>query len=99
MSTTVFDNTGVNPDTSGGAMNEEDYFPPMSILTGEGGRLMYKPVQKSKGNWDYQADLFQYTIDGKLSDKFGIRITVDGSRNQIDNRFELLDLEKDKDDV
>ena len=98
MDTTVYDDTGFNPDTSIDTFNEKDFFPPMSIIYDEDGRASYKPVNKSVGNWDYQADVIQYTCDGKPAG-IGIRISVDGSRNMIDNRFEILDLEKEEDDI
>ena len=72
---------------------EGEYYPPMSIYIDENGQCLYKPVEYEKNLVQYKMDLIQFVDEkGRFTDKLQIKVSVDTSKLEIRDRWEILDL-------
>lgn len=84
--------TEVEYDTSLSILEEYDYLAPISLYICDDGMVKYRPVH-------YEKDLVMYDLsvsqckypDGRYGE-LRINVKIDGSKNVINDRFEILDL-------
>ena len=93
---TDLDSTGLNLSTVAEAI-EGDYSPPVKMIVKKDGRVRYVPVKWEKNLIMYDLTLIQDVYsDGSIAE-LRVSIKIDGSKNVIRNRFDILDIREEYD--
>lgn len=73
-------------------IDKEEYLPPISLYICENGMIKYKPVHFEKDLIQYDLSVSQCKYPNGKYGKLRINVKIDGSKNVIRDRFEILDL-------